>query len=242
MEVSSARTDRPLNFLVDTGANVSVIDQTVARRLGVKPGARVNVKGVQTTAVGFWPQRISAKAGDIPLPKKFLALDLTQLGRACATTVDGLLGADFFHGRIVQIDFRERVIRLLTAEQGRKLPGESLPLEIRSCGMRVPVSVNAGKPQWLRLDTGCAAPLHWVTTAVEPERCGRQLAIGLAALSLPTTRVSAELASTKFDQVATVIHEREIFAGEAGLLGAGLLSQFSQITIDSQTGRLILTR
>jgi hypothetical protein len=232
-----------LNFLVDTGASASVIDQSTARHIGLKLGDRVRVAGVQTVTTGYWPQRIAATVGEkIPLPRNLLAIDLATFSGACAKPVDGLLGADFFHGKVVQIDFREHVIRLLTPEQGRKLRGASLPLETRSCGMRVPVSVNAGKPQWLRVDTGCAAALHWVTTSVEPARCGRQVAIGLAELSLPTTTVSAELGSAKFDRVAAVIHEREIFAGEAGLLGLGLLSKFAQVTIDSKAKRLILAR
>lgn len=80
-----------------------------------------------------------------------------------------------------------------------------------------------------------------MTSSVEPKDCRRELAIGLAELSLPTTTVSAAFGSTKFEQVAAVIHEREIFAGESGLLGVGLLAQFAQVTVDSKAKRLILT-
>jgi hypothetical protein len=122
------------------------------------------------------------------------------------------------------------------------MPGESLSLDLRRCGMRVPVSVNGGNPQWLRLDTGCARPLHWATTSIESRHCQRQLVIGLAELSLPAATVSAQLGTTEFQQVPAVIHEREIFPGEAGLLGTGLLSQFAQVTIDARAKRLILNR
>jgi len=242
VEVSMARASQPLHFLVDTGAGVSVIDQHVAERRGLRGGQHVTVAGVQAATTGFWPIRVSAKIGDVPLPHNYLAIDLTTLSRACATPVDGLLGADFFHGKVVQFDFRERVIRILTPDQGQKLQGESLALEIRSCGMRVPVSINGGKPQWLRLDTGCAAPLHWVTSSVEPKDCRRELAIGLAELSLPTVTVSAGLGSNRFEHIGAVIHEREIFAGESGLLGVGLLSRFATVTVDSRAKRLILAK
>ncbi|MBI3880901.1 MAG: aspartyl protease family protein, partial [Verrucomicrobia bacterium] len=190
VEVAPARTGPPLNFLLDTGASVSVLDQRVVGRLGLKLAERVRVTGVQTSVTGHWPQRVALKLGDVALPRDLLALDLTKLGRACATPMDGLVGADFFRGKAVQIDFAARVVRLLTPEQARRVEGESVALDIRSCGMRVPVGVNGQKPQWLRLDTGCAAPLHWVTASVEPKLCRRQIAVGLAELSLPTATVT----------------------------------------------------
>lgn len=242
VEVSVDRVEKPLNFLLDTGAGVSVIDREVMTRLGFKPSRPVIVNGVGTNTTGFWPQRIAARVGGVALPRHWLAVDLTALGRACATPVDGLIGADFFRGKVVQIDFRERKIRLLTPEQSRKLQGEMLALDMRRCGLRVPVKVNSGQSQWLRLDTGCAAPLHWVTASINPVHCGRQLAVGLAQLSLPTTNVTVGLGSRQFEEISAVIHEREIFAGEAGLLGNGLLARYARITVDAKAGRLILAR
>lgn len=242
VEVSVDRTEKPLNFLLDTGAGVTVIDREVMARLGFNPGRPVIVNGVGTNTIGFWPQRIAGRIGGVALPRHWLAVDLTALGRRCTTPVDGLIGADFFRGKVVQIDFRERKIRLLTPEQGRQLQGEALALDMRRCGLRVPVKINGGEPQWLRLDTGCAAPLHWVATAINPEQCGRQLAVGLAELSLPTTTVIVGLGGEQFEQVPAVIHEHEIFAGEAGLLGSGLLARYTRITVDAKAGRLILTR
>jgi hypothetical protein len=242
VKAAVAHTNQPLNFLVDTGAEVSVVDQRVVAQLGLKLGRCVRVAGVQSTTTGFWPQRLAAKVGAVTLPRDWLALDLGPLSRSCATPVDGLLGADFFHGKIVQIDFPARVIRLLTPEQAGALKGETLALDLRRCGMRVPVSINADKPQWLRLDTGCAAALHWVTTSVDSNLCRPERAIGLTELSLSTTAVMVGLGSQTFEAVAAVVHERPIFAGESGLLGNGLLARFAQVTVDSRGKRLILTR
>lgn len=242
VDVSVDRAEKPLCFLLDTGAGVTVIDRAVMLRLGFKSGRPVIVNGVGTNTTGFWPQRIAARVGGVALPRHWLVVDLAALGRACTTPVDGLIGADFFRGKVVQIDFRQRKIRLLTTEQSRQLQGETLALDMRRCGMRVPVKINGGQPQWLRLDTGCAAPLHWVTSSINPEHCGRRLAVGLAELSLPTTTVTVGLGGEQFEQIPAVIHGHEIFAGEAGLLGTGLLAQYTRITVDAKASRLILTR
>ena len=230
---------KPLNFLLDTGAGVSVINRGTAERLALHLGSEVNVRGVETTLYGRWLKGISATAGTASLPGDYVAVDLTQLSHSCERPVDGLLGADFFRGRTVQIDFQAQKVRILKPDRLAPL-AEALPLQMRPCGMRVPITVNDHKRQWVRLDTGCASPLQWVTSHVRSQECQPQVAIGLSELSIPQTKTTVEIGSHKFANVPTGLHENPIFAGEAGLLGNGLLSRFSRVTIDAKARRLIL--
>src|SRR6266487_2719721 len=46
VQVKVSKSDEPLNFLLDTGAGVSVIDSRTMTRLGLKAGHRVMVRGV----------------------------------------------------------------------------------------------------------------------------------------------------------------------------------------------------
>jgi len=238
VEVTVPQSKKPLNFLVDTGAGVSVINLSTANRIGLKLGREVMVHGVQTMLTGYWQQRMLAKVGEVELPREYLAVDLDKLSSSCERPVDGLVGADFFRGRVVQIDFEAQRIRLLKPEKAGKT-GESLPLQLRSCGMRVPIRVNDHKRQWVRLDTGCATALQWVTSDVRPEQCGRKMAIGLVEISIPQTETTVGIGEHKFGNVPTGLHETAIFPGEAGLLGNGLLSRFSTVTIDAKAGRVI---
>ncbi len=239
IKATVAQSPEPLNFLLDTGAGASVINRGTADRLGWKLRNAVNVRGVSTTLTAYRLNNIAARAGNIPLPVDYLALDLTKLSASCQEHVDGLIGADFFRGRAVQIDFQAQKLRIL---QSAELPalGEILPLQMRSCGMRVPISVNGHPGQWVRLDTGCASALQWVTARVHSQDCNPKVAIGLTEISIPQTQTTVEIAGEKFENVPTGIHEHAIFAGEAGLLGNGLLSRFSSITIDTKAHRLIL--
>ena len=197
------------------------------------------VHGVQTMLTGYWQQRMLAKVGDVELPREYLAVDLDKLSSSCERPVDGLVGADFFRGRVVQIDFEAQRIRLLKPEKAGKT-GESLPLQLRSCGMRVPIRVNDHKRQWVRLDTGCATALQWVTSDVRPKQCGRKMAIGLAEISIPQSATTVGIGGQEFGNVPTGLHETAIFPGEAGLLGNGLLSRFSTVTINARACRVIL--
>ena len=240
VEVTLPQSEKPLNFLLDTGAGVSVINLNTAKRIGIKLGQEVTVRGVETMLTGYWQQRMSAKVGNVKLPSEYLAVDLEKLSRSCERPVDGLVGADVFRGRVVQIDFNAQKIRMLKAEKAKK-SGAALPLQSRPCGMRVPITVNGHDRQWVRLDTGCATALQWVTSVV-PDQCTRQMAIGLAELSIPQTKTTVGIGEHKFENVPTGLHETAIFPGEAGLLGNGLLSLFSRVTIDAKAGRVILEK
>ena len=240
-QVKVPQSPEPLSFLLDSGANVSVIHLATAKRLGLKLGERVSVRWVQATTEGYWPQRLAAKAGDVKLPRNYLAMDLSALGRACDVRLDGLLGADFFRQHLVQIDFSTQKVRLLKSGQP-PLQGEVLPLETRRCGLRIPIRVNGGEAQWVRLDTGCATPLQWVTSRVDPKNCMPQMAVALTQLSIPTTQVQVQIGSTRFESVAAGLHEQPIFAGESGLLGNGLLSRFKVVTIDCKANRIMLQK
>jgi len=239
IRVAVPQTNGPLNFLVDTGAGVSVVNLSTAKRIGLKRGREVVVHGVQTRLTGYWPERLSAKAGAVELPHEYLSVDLEKLSSSCGRPVDGLLGTDFFRGRAVQIDFDAQMIRLV--ESGKKgRAREALPLELRPCGMRVPISVNGRKRQWVRLDTGCASALQWVTSQVRPEEGTRRIAIGLAEMSIPQIETTVGIGEYEFARVPAGLHETAIFPGEAGLLGNTLLARFSSVTIDAIAGRLIL--
>jgi hypothetical protein len=239
IKASVPQSAEPLNLLVDTGAGASVLDAAVAGRLKLGFGSPVNVRGVETTLTGHWLKPVSATANGVPLPAKYVAVDLHELSKSCVLPVDGLLGADFFRGKVVQIDFAAQKLRLLTrAPEHRN--ADCIALQFRPCGMRIAVSVNGPNERWVRLDTGCASALQWVSSGVRAEDCMRKPAIGLTELSVPQTQTVVRIGSHEFREVPTGLHAKPIFQGEAGLLGNGLLSRFSSITIDAKSGRLLL--
>jgi predicted aspartyl protease len=241
VDVTAPGSHKSLHFLLDSGASVSVINLQTAKRLGLALGKRVSVQGVGADAVGFWPQNWQATAGEVLLPSQCLAVDLSALSGSCECDVDGLIGMDFFRRRIVQIDYVADKIRLLTAapEVGN---GDSLPLVVKRSSMRVPAKVNGRAPQWVRLDTGCASGLQLVADSAGVEGQETRVAVALSKVSVETTRSRVQLGTECFGDVGTDIHRKPLFAGEAGLLGNGLLSRFGSVTVDGKTRRLILER
>src|SRR5205085_10156039 len=105
--------------------------------------------------------------------------------------VDGLIGADFFDGKIVQMDFVTQKIRLLRSRTA--LSGETIELKKRRGIWQIPLSVNDSATAWFRLDTGCASALQWVVTGAAPQTSSSKVSVALTAISLPVTETTAQL-------------------------------------------------
>jgi hypothetical protein len=238
VKVQVPESEEALNFLLDSGAEVSVVNLETAREAGLPLGQKVEVLGVGVTMDAFWTGTKSVKANEVNLPNRLLALDLGKLSRSCTSRVDGLIGADFFRDKSVQIDFRESKVRLVGP--GKEVAGGVAPLDVRRCGIRVKASVDGKKARWFRVDTGCATPLQWVTAEINPKDCTRRVAVGLTEMGIPQTRTSVKIANEFLTNVETGLHNSPIFGGEAGLIGNGLLSQFETVTIDARASRLVL--
>jgi len=240
VHVESPQSPRPLNFLFDTGAEVSVINSEAAKALHLTGGRKIHVQGVAAATTGRWPVKWTATAAGVSLPSEYLSLDLSQLAHSCQRPLDGLLGADFFRDQVLQMDFESHLIRFLDVSTQAQT---DIVLPLKSAGdcFCAPLRINDGPNQWLRVDTGCATPLQWVTADAGIPVDSKRPAIGLTGLAIPQTKTTVSVGTKTFEQVPTGLHRRAIFAGESGLVGNGLLTRFKTVTIDTKALRLVLT-
>lgn len=225
VKVSAGANGARLNFLLDSGAGASVINLGTAKSLGVRLGQRAKVKLVGTGASAWRVRDFQATVAGIPISQTPLALDLSATSVLCSRVIDGLLGEDFFRGRIVEIDFRALCLRLLDradATSGRLCA--VMPLKVVRDAMLVPVSVNGAAHQWTRLDTGCDDGLHWVADG------GRGY-----------VQSSVQMGGERLHNVKTALHHAPIFPYEAGLIGNQVLSNY-RVTIDRVNSRVLLVR
>lgn len=233
--------DQPLNILLDSGANCSVINLETAKKLGLNFGKPVAVDSVDGRTIGYWPEHLPATKNSISLPENLLAVDLSELSQGSKCEVGGLLGADFFAQHVVRINFHDHEI-CIDPNVMKEDVQDSLPLAQRDGAIEVPVSVNDGAPQWMRLDTGCNSALHWVNANVQPVASKSQMAVALSKVCLQTTATRVRFGATIFDQVPTAVHASEIFPGEAGLLGNGILDRFDSVIISLPSNRLFVSK
>lgn len=231
----------PLHFVLDSGAGSSAISLETAQRLGIRLGAGLPVLGASGRAAGYHVSHFDGAIGSVPIRANIIAMDLRSISAACGKHIDGIIGQDFFRGRIVQINFRSHCVEILEHVSPTHASAV-LPLRYRGDTMCVPVGVNGAKPQWTRLDTGCTSSLEWAATDA-----GSRRTFSTAALSLTKggsccrTSADVQLGNETLHNVTIGLHARQMFAGEAGLLGAGILSRYC-ITIDGRSMKLYLDK
>ena len=230
---------KSLNFLLDSGAGVSVIDLDRARALGMRIGDPESVQGVSGRTVAYRVDDFQANSGGVALPKSVLAINLQTISQRCHQHIDGILGMDFFRGRIVQIDFAARRVRIVERDSLSLADCEILPIRICNDAFCVPVRVAENPAQWIRLDTGCDACLDWVVSDAG-KRLTEGTFVGLSHFSRNYVNTTVQIGKQRF-AVAAAVHEEPMFSGEAGLLGNGLLSKF-RLTIDEPGDRAIFER
>ena len=219
-----------LNFVLDSGAGSTVLNIETARRLGLKLGDSQCVRAVQGTVASYKVEGFNADFDGIPIRADVLALDLSRASRVCGWRIDGLLGEDFFRGRIVQIDFASKCLRL--NEKSDPCCCTSLPLKFCNDAMLVPVSVDGSKPRWTRLDTGCDTGLVWASGLPRAAN-GARVSVGISqANGTGNCCATVQLGDERVPDVKMTLPGREIFPGESGLLGNGVLSRY-RVTIDA---------
>ena len=238
LKVAASGRKEPLNFLLDSGAASSVVSLNAARSLHLPLGVSQEVAGVYSRTSASRISHFEASVGGIALPQSVLALDLAAVSATCHTPIDGLVGADFFRGRVIQIDFAAACIRILSSAA----PGRGatvLPIQMRNHAVCLPVSVAGGTTQWMRLDTGCDSSLEWAPGRGAQAGSARSTSVGLSSSSGQTIYTDVRLGDRSLHAVKTGKHNAQIFPGESGLVGNALLCKF-RVTVDSVHHQVIL--
>ena len=123
--------DRPLDFILDTGAGATFLDLHTAERFGIKLGPGFvgrgagagTIAGAQLSDVGV---RLAGSPLVQPVPS---ALDISRLPPREGHRMDGILGYDFIKRFVVAIDYVKQELRLYDAGSFKyEGPGASVPI------------------------------------------------------------------------------------------------------------------
>lgn len=168
----------PYDFLVDTGAQVTTIEPSLAAELGVKAQGTTGVGGVATFARTAYSSLDLIEAGQHSVPDAIAVIqEIAQL-KAADSRIRGILGANFLEHFDLLIDNSRHILCLdESSALASTIKGEHIALaEPHGAKQDLPftrpmiiaahLSSGAAAPVLLRLDSGSNAPLLYAADAV----------------------------------------------------------------------------
>lgn len=156
----------PFNMMLDTGTDPSAIDLVTAKELGLKlssTGGPVSGGGTDKN-VAYATSLPLLELGGLTAKKvAALAIDLTKISAGLGKPLQGVLGHSLLNGRIVQIDYPNRVVRFYSQSPFSKPRG--LSFRYNDNVLIDDVYVN-GKKLIGNLDTGSSGSFSLTPAAV----------------------------------------------------------------------------
>jgi predicted aspartyl protease len=151
----SVNRSTPEWFIVDTGAEYSILDDSLARRLGLRTSPRLGRR---------FASGVSLRLGNVELRNQDLMVFALENFRRQKRAIAGVVGHDLFARYVVEIDYAARTLTLHEPGSWRATPGlHSIPIEFVGRLATVPVSLaitdHDSIPARVILDTGAAQTL-----------------------------------------------------------------------------------
>jgi predicted aspartyl protease len=112
--ITACRGDRPLSFVLDTGAPFSIIDLSLAKDLGIETGQSFSGRGAGSGSIAAASvRRDSARIAGTDIVVPFSqAMDFRALNAVGRLKIEGILGADFIDRFVLGLDYRDSVVRV----------------------------------------------------------------------------------------------------------------------------------
>lgn len=199
----------PFQFVVDTGANRTVISQELARTLGLSTAGSLPVHGIAGVepAPMFRISRLQV-GGSFAYGVEAPGLPAAKLG------ADGLLGVDVLRNRRVSLDFRNNRFEIAISNKGASM-GEGHDTRLGERGpqiVSVPARYRFGQLVIVGADVAGAPVSAFLDS-------GAQISVGNLALKEAVLRMRPELAE-RFVQTPLISATGQTAQGEFAILPA----------------------
>ncbi|HEY4379142.1 MAG TPA: retropepsin-like aspartic protease [Acidobacteriaceae bacterium] len=240
----TANDDVSLTFLLDTGADRTIVDTAVAKRLSLtalEPVEQLTVTGNDRVNVGTLAKLAVGGVQVDGLP--VLEEDLSGMRRMDRRIV-GILGQDFLSRFNYLLDYRAKRLRIEESGDLREaLEGEAVPLDRADRRMMVAAEAEARGQAKLRLllDSGATSVVlmgQRVSTALHcPMLQPRTVMSTAGAAATRMGRVDLTVAAQAFRDVAVALVETPVEGIGDGLLPMAL---FDAVYVNNAQGYVVV--
>ena len=245
----------PFEFVVDTGADRSVLTPGVAERLALPPGPEVIVHGVSGSVTSPTVRVAALRTGDARLSDVVLpVLPYDRVG------ADGLLGVDILEGRNVVIDFAKKQLEVRRSQPMSEMvrtPREISVVADQKFGRLTLADSRIGGARSLAfIDSGGGVSIGNMALAhaiaarrrrspdlVQPARlltAGGEMQLG--EFRIVPSIVLGDLRITNIPMAFADLHIFDLWSlnnRPAALLGVDVLRLFARVELDFGVGRVL---
>ena len=245
----------PLWFALDTGASASLIDSNSARRVGLQLSGQSTVVGAGGAVTGSRARNVSIRLAGVELGDRTLeTIPLDSLSAIEGRRIDGVLGYDFFHDFVLEIDYSGRYIKL-SEPQGYRYRGhgEFIPFNLHSEQPYVHAKLELSEQTQVEgefvIDTGSSNSLMiakdfankcGVLASVKSRIESQSRGVGGDVPTIVGRLQGIQLGRFHINEPITTFPNGEITApGKAGNIGSKILRRF-RVIFDYSRQRMIL--
>ncbi|MBU1376437.1 MAG: aspartyl protease family protein [Alphaproteobacteria bacterium] len=255
IEIPVTVNGTPVRAVVDSGAQFSAIDRTLAARMALP---RTLAAPILAYGVSGGPSLSHTVRLDLALPGlaipdlRAAALDLAAISAATGRDFQLLIGRDVLRHLVVEADFPRARARFLAREAFRA-PRDAIVLPLRTKGGAPVIAVRIEDAPALDVlvDTGASGVLALSAPAATRAGLlapGRQVS-SAHSVSLGGLSVDRLVTASTIDVGGMTLHQTDVqiytpaanAPAPSGLLGTGLFRQF-RMALDLGGDRLVLVR
>lgn len=235
---------REVPVLLDSGAEMTVIDRAYAQQLGLKLEGDLPAVGTGGVSSAQLARGVTIQVGDLTLTDQTVAvIDMSAIEKQLGRGLPVVLGKDAFNALAIDIDVQGRQLIFHEADGFRPPAGAvEVPLVLTPSGRAVEVQIEGGEPVLFDFDTGNGGnllvfPAYWQSHGLDKGRPATTTLSGavggLKEASLVSVR-KLRFAGVELDNVPAVLTPPGPSAvdGERvkGNIGMGVLGRFRMIT------------
>lgn len=253
MEIEANVNGRAIHAIIDSGAQFSAIDRTLAERLDLP---RTLAAPLLAYGVSGGPTLTHTVHLDLAVPGltvpglRAAALDLAPIAQATGRMFQLLIGRDVLNRLVVEADFPLRRTRFLAAGAYRAPTDvRTVALNPTAGGPMATVRVESAAPIEVLVDTGAAGVLALSEDAASragllapgrPVSAAHSVSLGGLSLDRKVIARTVSIGDLVLRNVDVQVYRPAANApAPAGLLGTGLYSRF-RMALDLGAGRLHL--